>query len=365
MSKLSILIFCLAACNLGPRVEDAPDAPAPPDAPPKPDGGFEFLLAPGTEIPSIGTDAALIFQIKFNDGITDTAACGTAPNQIQTCLPRGTGKAAGATVRFWNFGPTPVEFNGAIFIAVVAPMYVFGTMEGGVFTPNTHPRLIDTIPGDTRYSAIRRVVNVPLTGLYKGELITSVAALGECVDKGLCGEPVNDGTWVNLPVVLPTQQIEIAAGTPPVTAMPTQVYSRGFKVDVFEIGTRYDVAGTVTFARQPFRSNFVPLGQCTGLQTGVATGGVLPTAIDPALVFQFPIPAAPPGTTFSYSPLCQEIVTRLANGIAPTAITADVPDLYARNATGAMTGFNATNVATFTITGVTNNIQLQFADGFL
>ena len=68
MTKISILVLCLAACNLKPRVDDAPDAPAPPKPDAAPDGGFEFLLPSTAQIPSIGTDPALVLA-AYRSGV--------------------------------------------------------------------------------------------------------------------------------------------------------------------------------------------------------------------------------------------------------------------------------------------------------
>ncbi|MBA2544900.1 MAG: hypothetical protein H0V17_34980 [Deltaproteobacteria bacterium] len=352
-AKYSIVVMVLAGCDLlSPRVADPaalPDAAPTPDSPiPPPDGPAPFVhvLPAGTAVASIDTNAELLIQIRINDGLVDSAL--TASGGVVT---RGTGKSAGATVRFWNFGPSPVEGT----IAVAAPLYTFGTVDDqGVFTPlPDHPRLIDTVPGDTRYSPMRRVVNVPVTSLYAGERITSLEALTEALERGLVGDPVNDGTWVNMPVVLPGITLEVGpTGADPLAS--TQVYGRGYLVNVFELGT--------SLGRQPFRSGFLPIGQAAGLQTGVAAAdGSLPTAIDAQPVFQFAIPTVAPAV-FSYSPLAADVTVRLANGIAPSAVDADA-DLFKRNATGAITAFFPATVATFTIGTTVTNLQIQFAEG--
>jgi hypothetical protein len=338
-AKNSIIILCLAGCDLGPRVPD----PALPDAF---QAGFTYLLPAGTMVPSIATDPELLVQVRINDGLSDAALMASGG-----VVTRGTGKAGGATVRFWNFGAAPVDSG----FAVAAPLYIFGRDDEGVFTPLTdHPRLIDTIPGDVRYSAVRRVVNVPVTERYKGELVTTVAALGEAIELGLVGDPVPDGTWVNLPVVLPGTTLEVGDPTPPLAT--SQVFGVGYRVEVFELGT--------SLGRQPLRNGSLPIGQASGLQTGVPTGTppALPTTIDPQPVFQFAIPAAPPGTVFSYSPLATDVTVRLANGLAPDAIVSD-QDLFKRSAFGAITAFYTDTVSTFTILTTVNNIQLQFVEG--
>lgn len=341
-AKSSIVVMILAGCNLGPRVDDPPDAPPAPDT--------TTILPPGTAVPGIDTNAELLLQIRINDGLSDSALM--ASGGVVTRSTGKTGSTVGpVTVRYWNFGPAPVDTG----FAVSAPLYVLGSIENSVFTPlPDHPPLIDTLPGDVRYSALRRVINVPTTALYKGGLITTMTALAEGIANGQLGDPVPDGTWVNMPVVLPGTTLEVGGAVPPLAA--TKVYGRGYRVDVFVLGTK--------FGRQPLRNNLIPVGQASGLQSGILSGppATLPTAIDPQLVFQYSIPAGPPGMTFSYSPLATDVVVRLVTGVAPSAILSDA-DLYRRSATGSVTAYLVDNVASFTVGTTVNNLQLQFVDG--
>lgn len=339
-------ILGLSACNLTPRVSDIPI-----DAAPMSDVlGATNILPPGSIVPSISENSELLTQIRLNDGLSDSVLAANG-----NVIVRGTGKSGGGMpVRYWSFGPSPVDNN----FAVMAPLYVFGTLDtSAVFTPLTdHPPMIDTICGDIRYSPIRRVIDVPVTDKYTGQRITTVAALSEAIDLGLVGDPVPDGTWVNMPVVLPGVTLEIgAAGT--YQPMPSQqVYGRGYLVNVFELGT--------SLGRQPLKNNAIPIGQASGLQSGVTMGvpPVLSTAIDPQPVFQYTIPTvAPPANTPSYTPLATDVTVRLANGIAPSVITNDT-DLFKRT-NGAITGYLVDNVASFTINTTTNDLQLQFAEG--
>jgi hypothetical protein len=351
MNKHLFIVFCLAACDLGPRVADPPDAPRPPDA--APDSlVYKSLLPAGSTVPSTSENPELLLQIRINDGLVD-AALMMAGNVVT----RGTGRSNGATVRFWNFGVAPTTSDSGI--AVLAPLYVFGRVENSVFTPLTdHPRMIDTLPGDTRYSPIRRVINVAVTSKYKGELITSLEALNEALELGLVEDPVADGTWLNMPVVLPGTRLEVAAApAPPADAI--QVFGRGHKVDVFELGT--------SLGRQPFRAGFMPIGQASGLLSGVATGTppTKPATANPSLVFQFAIPTQV--ATFSYSPLAADVQVRLVDGVdaSPTAATPIMSDseLFTRNAAGAITAYKSNTVESFTVSTVVSNIQLQFAEG--
>ncbi len=339
-----------AGCHLSPLVSDTPlDGPPVPDAP-----GSVNILPAGTVVPSVATNPELIDQIKINEGLNFTTVMSNGG-----VIARSTGKAAGASVKFWNFGPTALEANG---IPVLANMYVFGTLDASnVFTPlATHPPLLDTICGDVRYSAIRRVINVPVTAKYAGEVMPTLAALSDAIALGLVDTPVPAGTWVNLPVVLPGFKLEVGDPTlsPPIAT--TEVYAHGYLVDVFELGTS-------VFGRQPLKANSffpVPVGQASSLLSGVATGSppVQSTTPDPQPVFQFGIPTAAPTSSPNYSPIATTVTVQLASGVAPSAIQGD-GDMFVRNAGGSITGYYTTNVASFTVTTTTSNMQLQFMDG--
>jgi len=341
-----LFLIGLAGCSLGPQVSDLPiDAAIPPDVAPS-----TTILPPGSAVPSVGTNPELANQIRLNDGLSDSALM--MNNGVVT---RGTGKANGETVRYWNFGPVPLDGT----FAVAAPLYVLGTLDEAtnVFTPlPDHLPLIDTVCGDIRYSPIRRVINVAVTAKYAGELITSTTALGQALDLGLVADPVPDGTYVNMPVVLPGTLLEVGdpMSFPPLPAK--QVYGLGYVVNVFELGT--------SLGRQPLRNGSALIGQASALQSGVATGAppVLSTAVDPQPVFQYARPTVAPTTMPNYTPVTTEVTVRLANGVAPAAITSDA-SLFKRSASGAITGYLVDNVAGFTVNTTTNDLQLQFVEG--
>jgi hypothetical protein len=339
-AKLLIVVIGLTGCKINPIGSNTP-----PDGPP---ADAAIILPAGSMVPSISTNAELIDQIRINEGLNYSTLMSNGG-----IVTLSTGKSGGATVSYWNFGPATLETNN---ITVLAPMYVFGTMDGsGTFTPlSTHPPLIDSVPGDTRYSAFRRVVDVTVTTTYAGQLFTSTDALTAAINLGLVDTPVADGTWVNLPVVLPNLMLEVGSTAPP---LPTrQVYAEGYLVDVFELGT--------SLGRQPLKNGMVPVGQASSLLSGVATGSppVMPTTPDAQPVFQYAIPTAPPTTTPNYTPVTTTVTVQLASGIAPSSVTAD-NQLFVRSSSGAITGYYVDNVASFTVTTTTNNMQIQFTDG--
>ncbi|MGE0546220.1 MAG: hypothetical protein AB7O24_12250 [Kofleriaceae bacterium] len=329
-----LLALTAAAC-IDPRVKD---------------GGPQIsnnLLEPGAEIPSIATDAELVAQIQINDGLDDKSLADNAG-----VIKRSTGKAANATVMYWNFGAA--KMSGSF--AIASPLYVLADKIGdGMYTPRTdHPKLTDSIPGDAGYSAIRRVLYVPVTDKYAGEVIPTTEALEDAILLGLVEEPVSAGTWVNMVVVPPGTKLELGGSAEPLAA--SQVIARGFMVDTFTFGGDRGV--------QPLRNGGIPVGQASLLQTGVATGipPTLPTSFDSQPVFQYGIPAAPPTMSFNYTPLVTEIQVRLATGVEPATIMDDAT-LFKRSMTGSISSFYIDTVSTFTITTTVSNRQLQFAEG--
>jgi hypothetical protein len=349
-----LLALALAGCDqLGPRVNDVTaDAPAQPQIDATTDTVVDapasLILPSDATVPSISTNVALATQIQINDGLSDSALVTSGG-----VITRSTGKAAGATVLYWNFGAQAVAGN----FVVSAPVYILAQSDGGGgYTPiAAHPMLIDSIPGDGRYSALRREVYVPVTSMYAGELITSVEALTEAIERGLVLDPVPKGTWRNMPVVPVGTKLEVGNGNPAVAA--TVVYGRGYSVELIPLGG--------TLGVQPLRNNGIPQGQESRLLSGVASAGpppTKPTALDPQPVFQYGIPAVPPTSTFNYTPVVVEVDVRLADTIAPSAITSDA-DLFVRSGTGAMTAYRVDNVETFTVTTIVSNKQIQFVDG--
>jgi hypothetical protein len=348
MKNYTFILFALAGCNLlKPRVSDETiDAPpsafdAAKDATP---GGPRFVLPPGTPVPNVADSAELVSQIKIFDGLNDNALA-----MAGGVVTRSPGKATGVVVMFWNFGAVPIADN----YIVSAPVYVLANDDGaGNLTPRTdHPWLIDSIPGDTRYSSMRRIIYVPVTAAYAGELLPSIDALNEAIELGLVGEPKPAGTWRNMPVVPPGTKLELGG-----TAMPaeaTKVYGRGYMIDLFPLGLA-----------QPLSSGRIPMGQELRLLSGVPSGAppVLTTTLDPQPVFQYGIPAAPPTTTFNYTPVVTELDVRLAHMVDPTAITSDA-QLFKRSTTGALMGYYADAVSNYIVTTTVSNKQIQFAEG--
>jgi hypothetical protein len=288
-----------------------------------------YILPPGAEVPRIDTDPERVHQIAVHDGLEDGAL-----EDAAGVIVRKTGWTAGAQVRYWSFGPAP---------RIGAPVYVLVDGSGARID---HPYLFDTMPGDPGYAPIRRIVNVTVTDRYRGERLTTIRALTDAIELALVYEPLNAGTWANMPVVPPGTTLEV--GTDVAAAVPTEVYAGGFRVDAFTFGGDRGI--------QPLRNGALPTAQYSALREGLAV------AFLAAPVFQQAVPAMPPTMAANYSPLVFRIELRLAPGVvAATDVHADA-DLFTRSMSGAITATTA-KVASFELTERVENWQLQFTEG--
>jgi hypothetical protein len=306
----------LGGC-LGPLVDDAP-------------GASVHILPAGASVPGIADDPERLHQITVHDGLDDDVLAGSGG-----VVPRSVGWAAGAEVQYWDFGAAP---------RVGAPIYVLVEATGaGPRRLDAHPYLLDSIPGDPRYSPLRRIQLVHVTPRYRGELLTSLAALDDAIELGLVDEPVPAGTWVNAPVVPPGTRLEVGATA---SAAAAAAFAGGYQVDVFPLGGDLGV--------QPLRGN-VPLGHASL----VREAGSL--RLSDAPVFQWGIPAEPPTDRFNYTPLVAIVEVDLAADVTADMITADA-ELFRRAGNGNITGVTAA-VDDFEVTDRVHNWPIQFVEG--
>ena len=334
----------LAACDqLGPRTSDdridGGGGPVdPPDAVP---GAPIYVLPAGSTVPSAADDPELANQIRIFDGLNDGDL-----EENGGVLVRAIGNAEGEAVRYWSFGAAAMEGN----FAIKTPVYLL-VGEDGVTPIAEHPPLLDSLPGDSRYSAVRQIFLVPVTAAYAGQLLPSVEAIAEALALGLIEEPLPSGTWRNMPVVATGTRLEVGGDLEPLAA--SEAYARGVRVEFFPLGIE-----------QPLRNNQIPVGHSSRLLSGVATGDPpsLPTSPDPQPVFQYGVPEAPPTDTFNYTPVVIELSVRLATGVEPADIDDD-GDLFNRSGTGSISGYHVDTVASFTVTTTVLNQQVQFAEG--
>jgi hypothetical protein len=325
-----LIVPLVAAGCLDPLVTDVP-------------GASRHLLPAGTEVPSAADNSELARQIRANDGVEDGAVAEADAREI----PRGTGKSAGADVRFWSFGPTT---------RAPSPLYDFFRRTGpgpeDLERIVEHPSLISALPGDPGYGPVHGINRVVVTDAYNGELITTMEALADAIALGLVEEPVPIKKFVASPIVLPSKTLEVGVTTADgtiVTITPETIFARGHTVATFRFGGEPGI--------QPIGISVLPVRQVSFLRA--AQGGSY-DATRP--IFQATIPTvAPPPPTANYSPV--SIVINV--DLAPTAamITQD-SDLFVREPpiTGDIVG-TTTNVAQFQITSSILFLQLQFLDG--
>lgn len=159
-------------------------------------------------IPSVQDDKRLVAQIDQNDGL-DGSVIG-----LRTAF------AAGSMVRYWDLG--------SVSATSFPPIWrFFRHGSGGAPQDLGHPPLIDSLPGDTGYSAIRAVYDVFVTAAWDGQQITSPQALDDALELGLIKKPVATGAYMNCPVALADLMLDAGDDAPPLTPVP--LYYRGKK----------------------------------------------------------------------------------------------------------------------------------------
>jgi hypothetical protein len=309
-----IAALALPAC-LGPRVSDAPGASA-------------HLLPSGATVPSVTDDSELTNQIRINDGIDDGAFV-SAGGQ----LGRGTGWSAGAAVRYWSLGPATLASS---------PIYLFYDPAGA---PLPQPGLVDTLPGDPSYSPLHTINRVVVTDAYRGQLITTIAALADAIDLGLVNDPEATTVFIDAPLVVPGTKVEVGPGA---TAEPAIVYARGYEAGVLRFGGEVGIR----------KRGVLPTAQVSFLR---AAHDASYDATRP--IFQAPPPDPQAADSLPYTPLSVVVDVDLAAGVDPATITDD-SQLFVRTPGGAIASTKAT-VAQFQITPVIEILQLQLAEGSL
>lgn len=139
-------------------------------------GYSTHVLAAGTRVPKAADDEALAMRVMSNAGASGPL------------VPLHTGFVAGSEVLYWDFGASTSS---------VEPVWIL-QRDG---EPVDHPPLVDSLPGDASYSPFRAVFTVEVTEAYRGERLTSLAALEDAIALGLVEEPVATNTYVSWPIV--------------------------------------------------------------------------------------------------------------------------------------------------------------------
>ncbi|MBT9556122.1 MAG: hypothetical protein IV100_08845 [Myxococcales bacterium] len=163
------------------------------------------------EVPDIDSKPAWLAAIDAGD-------------QLERRIVRRSAFAGGKRIWYWNVG----FVDGSTL-----PLYALVEKGAdGTTTALPHPYIVDAIPGDPGYTPIWTIHFVPVTDLWAGEAITSVAALQDAQEAGLVGEPedtglIGDCLIVHPDVVLETRDGDVPAG---------RAYYRGVKVPLHGLG---------------------------------------------------------------------------------------------------------------------------------
>lgn len=180
IARVALVPLLVAGGCLDPLVSDVP---TPGNA----------VLPPGTVLPSIDDDPEAAGDLAEYDGLDGV-------------VPLITGFADGMAVRTWDLGPAP---------AFAAPIYQLVRRTAAGFTPVVHNTLVDALPGDPGYSPYWGVYRVVVTDRYQGEVIPSVAAIADAVDRGLVEPPIALDLAVDCPIVGSDVTLEVGGGQPP------------------------------------------------------------------------------------------------------------------------------------------------------
>ncbi len=214
-SAIACCLCSLFAGCLDPLVSDQPSSTT-------------LILPAGTPVPSAMDDPAIAAQITMADGLAGI-------------IPRQTAFSGGQRIHVWNVGPAP---------ATASPLFVLATRDAsGELVRIVHPTVIEAIPGEPRYSPFWAVFFIEITPAYRGELLTSFAAISEAVDRGLVKRPAAQTFAVNCPIAGSDVRIDVGNGA---TVGPDATfYYDGKTVPYFDFGRMPLVDGsTVPEARR-------------------------------------------------------------------------------------------------------------------
>jgi hypothetical protein len=195
-----------------------------------------YVLAPDAVIPELEADEAAGKKLALNAS-------------LGSFIPLRTGYFGGAEVKYWDFGElTSISLK---------PMYIFRyhDEEGGaveLVQDETHPNLIDAIPGDTAYTPLRQIYVVDLNlKTYRGERITSIRALEDAVELGIVSAPVRSDYFTNCLVV--PSSILMQTTEDGQTIGPDKAYYRGTVVRQFCVGELYSKVGAIMLTDNRFK----------------------------------------------------------------------------------------------------------------
>jgi hypothetical protein len=220
----SLAFFALLPACLGPAVDDEP-------------GYSTALLGKKAKVPRVEDSMPLMMRIDGADGINGPV------------VALRSGMLDGSEVRYWDFGTA---------VSSAEPVYQFRRKGAhGVAEAIGHLDLVDSAPGDNNYSPFRQIYTVYVTDAYDGELITTLQALDDAIELGLCEEAKRTTTYVNWPMALADAQLEQGDAMPMMA--PQAIYYRGRIATYFDPGGSYVGQGRFEVEKEPIATPSVYL----------------------------------------------------------------------------------------------------------
>jgi hypothetical protein len=285
--SLSLAALLGAGC-LEPAVSDVP-------------GSSVNILPAGSAVPHVSANADLTRQIRVGDGLNDQAL-----EDAGGLVKLKDGFAAGAAVKYWDFGAVP-DTGGLLFRLV--------QKDGDTITPINHPLIANAIPGDAGYSPLWMIQDVVVTEHYHGEVLTSLVALTDAVDLGLVEDPMPAMLWMDGPIVAYGTKLDMGPDVAP--GGTTIVYAHGYGVDMFMLGGARAL-------RTQAKAGKLPKGDAHALLVG--------NAVNPLKTPLFQNAATP------WTPAVRIVNCRVtpADPNDPTTIIEDEAQLFSRDMMGAL-----------------------------
>lgn len=195
-----------------------------------------LILPAGTVLPRLVDDQAAEAQVSAN--IAD---------ELRGLIRVHVGFHAGESVDWWDLGPaSPTPIAGYLLVEE-SPEGDF-LAEDRRFKSIGAPAILTAVPGDLGYSPLWRVIIVPVTHQYAGEVLASIDALDAARVAGLVEAPIRVPYARNSPVVMPDARLEPAAGAEP--EAPATAYYKGKRVDVFRFGQLFAPGNNLAVASQ-------------------------------------------------------------------------------------------------------------------
>ncbi len=153
----------------------------------------------------------------LEDAAPELAAMVAEADQVEGTRPVFNGFVDGEPVGYWTIGTSS---------ATPQRVGVLCRETDGTCVPESHPIVLETLPGEAGYSHFAKVTEVHVTEDYAGEVMPSFEAIDDAVADGLATLEERNA-YINCPVVAPDIRVEMP-DSPPLA--PIEAYVRGMTV---------------------------------------------------------------------------------------------------------------------------------------